>query len=215
MGNGPSLLRSDLNALASDVTIVSNAHFLIWERLDYVPTYLTVEDRLVAEDRRDELEALQGIVRVFPFDLRSLLGPAGDTRIYVNFQRRYPGFPRFSADLGRRAYWGGTVSFLNLQLARYLGCEPIVLIGFDHSYRVPAGTAPGAVLTSRGEDVNHIHPDYFGNGYRWHDPNVARMEEAYVCARRALERDGIRVVNATDGGHLEVFDRAALQDVAR
>src|SRR4051812_35078239 len=44
MGNGPSLLKSDLNSLRDEVTIVSNAHFLIWDQLDYVPTILTVED---------------------------------------------------------------------------------------------------------------------------------------------------------------------------
>ena len=57
--------------------------------------------------------------------------------------------------------------------------------------------------------MNHIHPDYFGPGYRWHDPNVARMEAAYRCARRELESAGITVMNATAGGHLEVFDRVA------
>ena len=49
--------------------------------------------------------------------------------------------------------------------------------------------------------MNHIHPDYFGPGYRWHDPNVARMEAAYHCARRELESAGITVMNATAGGH--------------
>ena len=57
--------------------------------------------------------------------------------MYVYFERLYRDFPKFSFDLRRVAYWGGTVSFFNLQLAAYLGCNPIVLIGFDHSYQVP------------------------------------------------------------------------------
>ena len=207
MGNGPSLLKCDLNRLASDVTIVSNAHYLIWDQLTYTPTFLAVEDRLVAEDRADELQALVGITRIFPFDLRELLGPANETKLYLNFPRTYQPFPQFSHDLTKRAYWGGTVSFLNMQLAAFLGCSPIVLIGFDHSYVVPADKISGSVIRSEAEDVNHIHPDYFGPGYRWHDPNVARMEMAYSCARKELDIRGVQILNATVGGHLEVFER--------
>jgi hypothetical protein len=209
MGNGPSLLKCDLNLLADDITIVSNAHYLIWDRLNYVPTLLTVEDRLVAEDRGPEIRRLTGISKVLPFDLRHVLGEAHRNAIYVYFERLHQDFPKFSFDLERIAYWGGTVSFFNLQLAAYLGCNPIVLIGFDHSYQVPVDQIEQHVILSQQEDVNHIHPDYFGPGYRWHDPNVARMEAAYDCARRELQRAGFTVMNATAGGHLEVFDRVA------
>jgi hypothetical protein len=209
MGNGPSLLRCDLNRLASEVTIASNAHYLIWDQLSYIPDFLLVEDVLVAEDRANELRGLTGIVKVFPFDLRPLLGPAAEDTIYVNFLREYPSFPKFSHDFSRRVFWGGTVSFMSLQLAAYLGCDPVVLIGFDHHYEVPNDGIQNAVIYSESEDVNHIHPDYFGPGYRWHDPNVARMEVAYRTARKELEALGVGIVNATAGGKLEVFDRAS------
>jgi hypothetical protein len=213
MGNGPSLLESDLESLAGEVTIASNAHFLIWPQLGYIPTFLTVEDRLVAEDRADALRALEGTLKLFPDDLMPVLGPAGDDTLFVRFPRRYRGFPRFSDDLARRAYWGGTVSFLNLQLAAHLGCTTIVLLGFDHDYVVPYEELDGHVIHSRRADVNHIHPDYFGPGYRWHDPNLARMEIAYRCARVELERRGITILNATAGGRLEIFERAELSEL--
>ncbi len=206
MGNGPSLLKCDLNLLANEVTIVSNAHYLIWDQLTYVPTIMAVEDRLVAEDRGPEIRELTGITKIFPYDLRYALGPAAQDHLYINFPREYAPQPQFSFDLAKRAYWGGTVTFLNIQIAAYLGCSPIILIGLDHSYVVPK-TTDGYVITSEGDDVNHIHPDYFGKGYRWHDPNVARMERAYECARDALAAAGVQVLNATVGGHLEVFPR--------
>lgn len=215
MGNGPSLLKCDLNLLASEVTIVSNAHYLIWEQLTYIPTFLTVEDRLVAEDRADQLQTLTDITKIFPFDLRPVLGSAQETKLYLNFPRTYQPFPKFSHDLTKRAYWGGTVSFLNLQLAAYLGCNPIVLIGFDHNYVVPSKDIQNSVIQSQDDDVNHIHPDYFGPGYRWHDPNTARMETAYGLARQELERSGVRVLNATVEGHLETFDRVSFGSIVR
>lgn len=213
MGNGPTLLQVDLDRLASEVTIVSNAHYLIWDQLSYVPTFLAVEDRLVAEDRAEQLKGLAGTTRIFPFDLRAWLGAAQESKLYLNLLRRYRPFPRFSHNLAKRGYWGGTVSFLNLQLAAYLGCNPIILIGFDHNYVVPSTGIHNNVIESQVEDVNHIHPDYFGPGYRWHDPNIPRMEMAYRHARQALERRGVRVVNATDGGHLEIFERAPFESL--
>ena len=96
---------------------------------------------------------------------------------------------------------------LNLQLAYYLGCTEIYLVGFDHHYRVPSNIEQH-VITSQGDDVNHVHPDYFGQGYRWHDPNLGRMEQSYSEARRFLEANGVLVKNATIGGQLEIFERA-------
>jgi len=214
MGNGPSLLACDLNRLASEVTLVSNAHYLIWDQLSYTPTLLSVEDRLVAEDRADELKGLRGITKIFPYDLRPILGPGGPDTLFVNFLRRYEPFPQFSDDLTNRVYWGGTVSFLMLQIASFLGCNPIILIGFDHNYVVPTRTeSDDTVIHSHAADVNHIHPDYFGPGFRWHDPNVDRMELGYRCARRELERRGVAVLNATVGGRLEVFERASFAEL--
>ena len=208
-GSGPSLLKTDPRRLRDEVTIGSNALFLVFPQMGYSPTFLTVEDRLVAEDRAPELNALRGTTKVFPRDLAYVLEEDGDT-LYCNFVRNYRGFPTFSSKFEDVVYWGGTVSFLNLQLAYHLGCDPIYLIGFDHSYRVPA-QMDGAVITSQGDDVNHVHPDYFGKGYRWHDPKVERMELAYGEARRFLDQRGVRVFNATAGGHLEVFERASYE----
>ena len=127
--------------------------------------------------RRDpegvEIAAITATTKLFPADLEYALGTSTDA-VFVPFLRVYPGFPRFGTDLARVAYWGGTVTYLSLQLAYHLGWSEVVLIGIDHSYQVPAGA--GTVIISHETDLNHFHPDYFGPGYRWHDPQVDRME---------------------------------------
>jgi len=205
MGNGPSLLECDLTLLENEVTIGSNAQYLIWDRMGFIPTFLTVEDQLVAEDRADELSALEQPIKIFPMDLLYCLGDSSNS-IFINFVRDYRPFPKFSSDFEKIVFWGGTVTMLNLQLAYYLGCTEIYLIGFDHSYQVP-NQMDDYVITSQGDDVNHVHPDYFGKGYRWHDPNLARMEQAYTEALRFLSARGVLVRNATVGGRLDVFER--------
>jgi hypothetical protein len=205
LGNGPSLLKCDLSKLKSEITIASNANFLIWDQTGFQPSYLTVEDRLVAEDRKTELNSIKNVTKIFPRDLRHFLKLDAAT-LYINFLRRYVPFPKFSEKFDEKVYWGGTVSFLNLQLAFYLGCTEIYLIGFDHSYIVPSNII-NHVITSEKDDVNHIHPNYFGKGYRWHDPNVDRMELAYILAKSTLENNAVKIQNATVGGKLETFQR--------
>lgn len=211
LANGPSLVRTDVRLLKDETTIGSNALFLMFDYMGYKPTFLTVEDQLVAEDRAPELNAVRGTTKIFPRDLSYCLTRDPDT-VFVHFVRQYPEFPRFSPRLDRVVYWGGTVSMLNLALAYYLGCNPIYLIGFDHSYKVPANLSSDVIVSDR-DDVNHFHPDYFGKGYRYHDPGVERMEAGYRVAWEYLRGRGISVFNATDGGKLEVFPRMSFTDV--
>jgi len=211
LANGPSLKSTDIRLLKNEVTIGSNALFLYFDEMGYKPTFLTVEDRLVAEDRAVELNAMRGVQKVFPRDLAYCLSDDEDT-VFVNFVRHYRGFPRFSDDFAATCYWGGTVSMMNLQLAYFLGCNPIYLIGFDHSYSVPKNLDSHVIL-SDSDDINHFHPGYFGKGYRWHDPQVDRMETAYREARRFLDSKGVEIFNATAGGKLSVFERVSFDEV--
>ena len=212
MGNGPSLRKTDVTLLRDEVTIASNGIFLLFDEMGYKPTFLTVEDRLVAEDRAAELNSIRGTQKIFARDLGYCL-KSDEWTLYLNFVREYEGLPKFSVALDRVAYWGGTVSVLNLQLAYHLGCDPIYLIGFDHSYAVPAGVKDSPIIMSESDDLNHFHPDYFGKGYRWHDPQVDRMEAGFQACRECLEGRRVKVYNATVGGKLEVFERIDFNSV--
>ncbi len=207
IGNGPSLNQTDVGKLSGDVVIGCNSLFLAFDRFKRPPDYYTVEDPLVGEDRQRELRGVSGPVKLAPYDLAGFLD--GGDFLYVNFLRKYPGFPRYGWDFARQVYWGGTVTYFNLQLATYLGCNPIYLIGVDHSYKTNFKIQrEGVVWTSQEADQNHFDPNYFGKGYRWHDPVVERMEAAYIKAQEECGRRGVTIYNATVGGHLEVFPRA-------
>jgi hypothetical protein len=207
IGNGPSLHGTDLRLLKDEITIGCNGLFLMFDGMGFLPTFYTVEDNLVAEDRADRINNIRGTTKIIPYDLRYRIKPDGDT-VYVNFVRRYAGFPRFSTCGESVIYWGGTVTYLNMQLAYHLGISTAYLVGMDHNYVVPkADNRDGSVITSKTPDGNHFHPDYFGPGYRYHDPRVDRMEEGYKTAREYFEKDNRNIFNATSGGRLEVFKR--------
>ena len=108
------------------------------------------------------------------------------------------------------------MSYLCLQLAYHMGFRDVYLLGFDHSYVVPADARlDGNRIETTSTDPNHFHPDYFGKGLRWHQPRVDRMEIAYIRARQHFEYADRTVWNATVGGQLEVFPRVAYDALFR
>jgi len=81
-----------------------------------------------------------------------------------------------------------------------MGCDPVVLIGVDHSYALDPlqSSRHGNVLTSLRDDPNHFHPGYFGAGYRWHDPRTDRMEKALASFRKYVPHDLVRYLIEND-----------------
>lgn len=213
IGNGPSLNRTDLNVLKDEVTFAVNGFFLKARDLDWQPTFYLVEDHLVAEDRSHWINKLDGPTKLFPAYLGYAFPPGEDTIFYNHRPRKsYPHGFDFSLEADKITYTGCTVTFSMMQIAAYLGFEEIYLIGVDASYDIPKDAQEGkdyavGVLDMKSDDPNHFDPTYFGKGFRWHDPQVEKMVEAYGEARRVLEGTSQTIYNATVGGMLEVFER--------
>lgn len=213
IGNGPSLNRTDLSVLKDEVTFAVNGFFLKARDLDWRPTFYLIEDHLVAEDRAHWVNGFEGPIKLFPVYLGYAFAPAEDTIFYNHRPRKsYPHGFDFSMEADKITYTGCTVTFSMMQIAAYLGFEEIYLVGVDASYDIPADVKEGkdytvGVLDMKSDDPNHFDPNYFGKGFRWHDPQVEKMVEAYCEARRTLEGTSQRIYNATIGGMLEVFER--------
>lgn len=213
IGNGPSLNQTNLDLLQDEVTFATNGIFLKFGDTKFRPTFFVVEDHLVGEDRYEEINQLSGFTKLSPYYLAYCLEDDGDV-IYYNHRSRisYPDGFDFSTNAEEITYTGCTVTFSCMQLAYYMGFSEIYLIGVDMSYVIPeevkkANEYDTEILDMDIDDPNHFAPNYFGRGYRWHDPNVDKMESAYVEARKVTEENGVKIYNATIGGRCEVFDR--------
>ena len=210
IGNGPSLNKLDLTKMKNEFTFGVNAIYLNYEKMGFYPTFYVIEDKLVAEDRFEEINNLKGPIKFYGNYLNYCLDN-GDNVIWMNVRfvyKEYSGFPRFSTDAIKKLWVGGTVSYLCMQLAYYFGFKEVYLVGFDHSYSIPnQAEVNGTTILSKTNDPNHFTNEYFGEGYRWHLPRVERMEEAYKKAKLYFQKDGRKIYNATKGGELEVFER--------
>lgn len=209
IGNGPSLNKINLKLLKDEYTFGMNAIYINYENMGFYPNYYAVEDVFVAEDRCNEINSYSKSIKFFPNYLKYCLNKDEQT-IFINLitNQSLKDFPRFSTNVASKVYFGGTVSYVCMQLAYYMGFTAIYLVGFDHNYTIPqTAQISGTGILSMDDDTNHFSKDYFGKGKRWHDPNRDRMEKAYNTADKMFKAAGRKIYNATAGGKLEVFER--------
>jgi hypothetical protein len=216
IGNGPSLNKIDITLLKDEVTFGVNSIFLLYDKMGFEPTYYLVEDNLVMEDRHEDIDKyVVKSTKFFPKVYSRFIKNRKNTH-FVDFFTvfDYRGFPHFSKDPMVYCWHGGTVSYFCMQIAFYFGFSEVYLVGFDHNYTIPSSAQiEGYCITSTEDDVNHFSPDYFGKGYRWHDPMMDRMETSYNKAKKVFERNGRKIYNATKGGKLEVFPRVEFESL--
>jgi hypothetical protein len=214
IGNGPSLNKTDLSLLADEYTIGVNGIFYKYDEIQFSPTYYVVEDDHVIADNLRKIGEIDYAVKFFPDDYADLIDSADDTffmpadfGFYIKSHPYYE-TPRFSKDITEAVYTGQTVTYINLQLAYYMGFSEVYLIGVDFSYTIPdSAKIDGLTIVSQDDDPNHFHPDYFGKGKKWHDPKLYNCLKSYRFAKKVFEEDGRKIYNATIGGNLEVFER--------
>ncbi|MEQ8934396.1 MAG: glycosyltransferase, partial [Amphiplicatus sp.] len=201
-GNGPSLKKSDLDALKDADLFITNYAFLD-KKLASLATYLCVTNYLVAEQEPESFNLLSDIVKFAPYWLSYCILPTENT-CYI----RSIGYPKFGTDYRDNISWRSTVSFFSMQMAYALGYKKVLLIGFDNTYSQPK-SVEGDVIYQEEDDPNHFDSRYF-KGKKWQAADTDNMGAMYLLAREAFEKDGREIVNCTVGGKLGVFRRGDL-----
>lgn len=216
VGNGPSLNNHDLTHLKNEFSFGVNSIFLKTETDGFKPTFYVVEDNHVVEDNIEEIEEydvehkfiLAQYRHMFRYKPNIFWLPA-DMGFYKGVGHPYGGIPRFSEDCSKVIYAGQSVTYMNLQLAFHMGFSEVFLIGMDFEYIKPSHVVENTPTswTSNGDDPNHFDPRYFGHGKSWHDPQLDKVALNFEFAKRQYQNAGRRLLNATIGGKLEIFER--------
>lgn len=201
IGNGPSLDDTPLEALGKLYpTFGANKIY----NYPYKPTYYACVDRDMFHDcvpwlmAHTEYRPAIFLPREIPFP-----GSHG-----LNVTVNSP----FSIDAQDFVTLGGTVTFVNLQLAYYMGFTTVLLVGVDHRYPDMNGGAPGSKFIAAGGDKSHFRGaedvDYFEAGRVYNRPELtATGARVYPAARQMYERAGRRIINLTPGTALEAFQK--------
>lgn len=217
LGNGPSLNRTPLELLAGECVWASNRAYLLFEKIDWRPSYYVVVDPQVlansAPQLSDCMRALPSTLFFFPREARGLIS-AEQTENICWFQ--ISSSAEQFAD-GRQYFSiakSATVAVVSMQLAALLGFTNIVLTGCDMNYRNATATTsaptPRLFTFAGTADADHFHPDYLGRSATWTIPDVDGMLRDFQRIGHQFEDVGISVCNATVGGNLNCFHRADL-----
>ena len=172
---------------------------MLFEKLGFATTYLVSVNRLFIEQVAEEIAALP-CPKFISYRARD------DIRFTDDMAFIFPhAGPAFRTDASLGMWEGSTVTNMTLQLAYHIGFRTVILVGVDHHFTTRGD--PHREVVSEGGDPDHFDPGYFGKGFRWQLPDLETSEVGYRLAKEAFERDGRRVVDATVGGKLQVFEK--------
>lgn len=209
MGNGPSLGNMDLSLLKNEVTFGLNRIYLLFDKISFTPTYYVCVNELVLEQFAHEIAKLE-MQKFLNWNRRSFFDFNDSTTSFIRVSLSL--MDGFNDSVAKPFYSGGTVTYVAIQLASFMGFSEIYLIGVDHSF-VDKGTPNETETRNSDVDENHFVPDYFPKGVMWQLPDLLRSEIAYSTAKKEMEKQGGCILDATVGGKLTVFEKVKFKDL--
>lgn len=203
VGNGPSVRLEDLDAIPDDdVKFCFNRFYKCYDDTRLREDYVVSADMLMIDDFGQEMvDKSAGL----PLFCRNRVVSEVSGR-YVELQPGDTYLPLFSYDPAKFVSIGGSSVFVAMQMAYYMGVRELFLYGMDFSFSMTLGRDPRYKFPVSFDDNNH-----FIKGYRdakpWCPPTWRDISAGFLNARSAFELGGGRILNATRGGKLEIFDR--------
>lgn len=207
VGNGPSLNKTPLDEFAHIPAIGMNKIDLIFPRVKWRPSVIVCINNMVVKQHADVFAASD--IPVYLSWKSRWFAPRSPAINYFNMSLEED----FGTDFSTRVGSAATVTYPALQLAYYLGADPVIVVGVDHNFDKTG--KDHAYEKREGADVNHFDPNYFKAGTYWGLPNLDASERVYWRARQAFEEDGRRIVDATIDGKLEVFEKVSIEDAIK
>lgn len=208
IGNGPSLNKTPVDDFLDIPSIGMNKIDLLFKRVKWRPSYIVCTNGLVVKQHADVFAQSDVPILLSSKNKRSMPRKTKNVSYFLsNISRDFN--PNFSDGVGSAA----TVTYTALQLAYYMGANPVIIFGVDHSFKYE-GKA-NDIAKREGEDVNHFDPNYFKSGSYWGVPNLDLSEKAYLASRIAFEKDGRKVYDATIGGKLEIFEKITVEEAKK
>lgn len=224
IGNGPSLRAEDLDKLKNEVTFACNRINLIFNQTDWRPTYYCVTDLLLFGDSLPELCRTDFASSHCLFCSQSLdqVNCISEANYFVR-NGMYREIPEFSADAFQWLYEGGTVTYISIQMAAYMGFSEIYLLGVDNNYHTKTLPNGKVVFDWKGSHFseNYVEDSVSKKMESWinladrMNLGIYDLNTTYQAALWHSRELGISIYNATRGGALEVFPRVDFDQIMK
>lgn len=226
VGNGPSLAIQDLNHLENEISFACNSIYEVYKRTKWYPTYYCISDPLAARHI-----GLPEVASKIQGQYEYLFSGIFNWRHFQRFKnvvllktrhgiRDEMRCAEFSNDAYKVIYTAGTVAYVMIQLAVYMGFSKIFLLGIDFSFsteRHHDGTVDLNDVQNHAELIEEEDAKYYPHikkltGYSYF-ADIDYQLWGYQAAKQYADKHGIEIFNATRGGKLEVFPRVNFDDL--
>jgi hypothetical protein len=225
IGTGPSVGTQDLSPLADEITVTMGAFWKHPVVEQWQPTYYCVADPLFfdrSEVMKDFFRSLTS--RVSASDFIVPLSAAGVIReqgllpleqtYYVAFRDALSDRRARDIDFSQFVPSVQSVSQLGIMAAMYVGCSPIYLLGLDHDWLSHIGPDRHFYQGLAGlEQHSEVRPTLASWPYKELMESQLKLWYGYETLLDAATHRGIRIINATNGGFLDVFDRTDYEEI--
>lgn len=205
--NGPSLNADDLKVLQKhdEISFAANLIFPMVQKTQWNPTYYVVADSMGIFTLRKTMNSVNAIIKFFPQGGFLIGKNIKGNCLFFNGDgnRQYLEQPLFSDDCSKIIYSIGTVSYISIQLAVYMGISELYIIGCDHRYAIE--------LLKDGTKKKYDGCKNYYSGVKGISQQLAgntwEQAIAFEAAKKYADEHGIKIYNATRGGYLETFER--------
>jgi len=213
IGNGPSLLASDLDKLKNEITFATNKIYLMFDKTEWRPSYYVCEEDVMFKQIYNEIKinikcpafySLDAILQLDEFNLTNFYFDCYDFRSVWTPNDK----PSFSEEM-YLMQCGRTVTYSCLQRAAYMGFSEIYLLGIDNTFT--RGVKLNGELVYGSSAKTHFVKEYKATDI--YSSQIDVINAAYQTAREYCEQHNIKIRNATRGGELEVFERMNFDDL--
>lgn len=230
VANGPSIKEQDLSFLKNEITYTMSG---IWKHplIDkgWQPSYYCLADPIFFEEKegfdsikvffenvRRKLEA--GIFFV-PFLAKKSIEKhkllEGLNVNYILFNSSLSNANNDGVELPKGIPGVQSTAQMAIELAIYMGCSPIYLLGFDHDW-----------LAKRGMDRHFYHGKTLKNHpkadgdlnkvpYKVDLEACLMLWQGYETLLKIAKAKNIQIINATAGGFLDVFPRQDYEKIKK
>jgi len=237
LATGPSIRQQDLTGLAGQLCIAVS-HFFLHEDLDTIaPRYHVVApyhppfkfdaaEKLIAgltqAYARHDVDIFFGY-RPYEYSTYDFLRQHPEYRSSRMHFVNYTGSAQLdetnvgladSWDLTKGPFAPRTVTYSAIQLAVFMGCSEIYLLGCDHDYLNDIKRVTDHHFYAEAEGVSDAQHLGSFTLERWFEEYYYRWKQ-YRLMRQYVEARGGKIWNATLGGMLDVFPRVSLPELLR
>jgi len=224
IGNGPSLNKQDISLLSNEITITVSAFYKNPIVEKWQPTYYCFADplffdgstpvRIFFQNLQQKIKMSKFLVPIYTKSVieNQKLLPV-EQAYYTLFRGTLSNSLNYNIDLTESIPGVQSVSQLAIMWALYMGCSPIYLIGLDHDWLSHRGMDAHFYRGTAIDNYSKAEGDLSKIYYKDDLKAVLELWKGYETILRIAANKNISIINATEGGFLDVFERREYKSI--